>query len=217
MSRASGGRWTLPLAVAGLLLASGCAATQPVTASSSPAGPAATTTTTGTDPTTGADLVARREAAGIAGCPASGSATPVSGGLPGIASRCLDGSSTVDLSTLRGTPMVVNLWATWCGPCRTEAPFLAEVSQHSGGAVRFVGVDVADPDPAAALDFAGGRGWTYAQVADPDRTLSASLGVVGIPQTLFVGADGRIVYRHAGAITSADQLRGLIRDHLGVG
>ena len=91
MSRASGGRWTLPLAVAGLLLASGCAATQPVTASPSPAGPAATATTTGTDPSTGADLVARREAAGIAGCPASGSATPVSGGLPGIEQQAFAG------------------------------------------------------------------------------------------------------------------------------
>lgn len=206
------------IAGAGLLLVTGCATTRPVTPIDTPTIPAATVSAgpVPTVPGPGADLVARREAAGIAACPAPGSAPAVAGGLPGIATRCLDGSSTVDLSTLRGTPMVVNLWATWCGPCRAEAPFLAEVSQQSGAAVRFIGVDVADPDPAAALDFAGARGWSYAQVADPDRTLSAGLGVVGIPQTLFVDADGRIVHRHAGALTSADQLRGLIHDHLGI-
>ncbi|WOP19079.1 TlpA disulfide reductase family protein [Raineyella sp. LH-20] len=234
-------RRVLPAVLAGcLLLIAGCATTQPVqpVASSSTGAP-----TGAGSATPGPDLAGKRQALGIAACPTTprpaadgaasggaaggGAANGAAGdgvvkgaaadGLPAVATPCLDGSGPVDLSALRGTPMVVNLWATWCGPCRTEAPYLAEVSRQTGASVRFVGVDVADPDPAAALEFAGAQGWTYAQVADPERTFAGRLGVAGIPQTLLVDADGRIVYRHAGALTSADQLRGLLHDHLGIG
>lgn len=228
-------RRVLPAVVAGcLLVVAGCATTQPVqpvAPSSAAAASSSTVAPTGTGAATpGPDLVGKRQALGIAACPTTtpggsaegagvesgGAKGAVADGLPAVATACLDGSGPVELSTLRGTPMVVNLWATWCGPCRTEAPYLAEVSRQAGAGVRFVGVDVADPDPAAALEFAGAQGWTYAQVADPDRTFAGRLGVAGIPQTLLVDADGRIVYRHAGALTSADQLRGLLHDHLGI-
>lgn len=225
--RTAAWRRALPAAVVGwLLLVTGCAATQPVQPVAPSSGSAAASA--GADGSASPsspppDLVGRRESLGIAPCPAptaGGAAVASTAGadqLPSLLQTCLDGSGSVDLSALRGTPMVINLWATWCGPCRTEAPFLAEASQQSGGSVRFVGVDVADPDPTAALDFAGAHGWTYAQLADPDRAFAGRIGVVGIPQTLFVDADGRIVYRHAGALTSADQLRGLLRDHLAIG
>ncbi|QGF25056.1 redoxin family protein [Raineyella fluvialis] len=203
-----------------MVLAAGCATTQPVQPLGSAPATAAPATAVSTSGAASPDpaLVAKRAALGIAPCPASGAAGgsgAAADGLPAVTTACLDGSGPVDLAALRGTPMVVNLWATWCGPCRTEAPFLAEVSKESATTVRFIGVDVADPDPAAALDFAGAQRWSYAQVADPDRRFSSQLGVVGIPQTVLVDASGRIVYRHAGALTSADQLRGLLRDHLG--
>lgn len=205
-------------------LLAGCAGTQPVTAGGPD--PTPTGATAGVAAPT-ADLTARRAALGIAPCPTAARVSPTgpaaagaggtSTGLPAVPTPCLDGTGPLDLSTLRGTPTVVNLWATWCGPCRIEAPFLAEVSSQLGGKVRFVGVDVADPDPAAALEFAGSSRWAYAQVADPDRRFASALGVAGIPQTLLVDPDGTIVYRHAGALTSADQLRQLVHDHLGVG
>ncbi|SDB80754.1 Thiol-disulfide isomerase or thioredoxin [Raineyella antarctica] len=199
---------------AAVLVLAGCAGTEPVRPIESSAAPSS-----GMAPVAAptADLSGRRAELGIRACPAAGSGTAVPEGLPSVATPCLDGSGAVDLSTLRGTPMVVNLWATWCGPCRQEAPFLAEVSAGMSGKVEFLGVDVADPDPSAALEFAGREGWTYPHVADPDRRFSAGLGVAGLPQTLLVDADGKIVYRHAGALTSSDQLRGLVRDHLGVG
>lgn len=163
------------------------------------------------------DLAALRTEFGIAACPVTGDGTEVRLGLPSVATPCLDGSGDVDLSALRGTPMLVNMWATWCGPCRDEAPFLAEVAAELEGTVDTVGVDVADPDAAAALRFAGEQGWTYPHVADPDRRFSAALGVNGLPQTLLVDPDGRIVYRHAGPVTSSDQLRELVSEHLQVG
>jgi len=213
-------RAAIAAVVVAVLSLTACAGTQPVV----PADPSVATDTAGpsaTDPgPTGeapvTDLTARRGELGIASCPASATAEPVPEGLPSVSVACLDGSGEVDLSTLRGTPMVLNMWATWCGPCRQEAPYLAEVSAGLEGDLRFLGVDVADPDPGAALEFAGREGWTYPHVADPDRTFASALGVAGLPQTLFVDAEGRVVYRHAGALTSADQLRGLVRQHLGV-
>lgn len=197
-----------------VLLLAACAGTQPVR----PADPSpAPSTGQLAVPAPGTDLSARRVELGIAPCPGPGAGAVVPDGLPSVPTPCLDGSGEVDLSTLRGTPMVVNMWATWCGPCRQEAPYLAAVAGQLDGKVGFLGVDVADPDPSAALEFAGAQHWTYPHVADPERRFSAALGVAGLPQTLLVDTDGRVVHRHAGAITSSDQLRALVRDHLGVG
>ena len=213
--RARGWRAAAAAGLAAVLLAlAACAGTQPVRASD----PSPATAGDGrAAPAPGTDLSARRAELGIAPCPAPGAGAAVPDGLPAVSTPCLDGSGEVDLSTLRGMPMVVNMWATWCGPCRQEAPYLAAVSSELDGKVGFVGVDVADPDQAAALEFAGAQHWTYPHVADPERRFSAALGVAGLPQTLLVDADGRVVHRHAGAITSSDQLRALVRDHLGVG
>lgn len=202
-------------AVAAMVLWSlaGCAGTEPVRPDGSAAGPATGTTSAAVDQ----DLTAMREEYGMAPCPAPGPGGEIRLGLPALVVPCLDGSGQVDLATLRGTPMVVNLWATWCGPCREEAPYLAEIADDLAGEVTLIGVDVADPDPVAALRFAGEQGWTYPHVADPDRRFVAALGVNGLPQTLLVDADGLIVHRHVGPVTSTEQLRGLVQEHLGVG
>lgn len=200
------------LLVATAWTVAGCAGTEPVrptsTATGDPTSPAVTAPAQ--------DLAALRDQYGIPPCPAPGPGGEVRLGLPAVDLPCLDGSGTLDLATLRGRPTVVNLWATWCGPCREEAPYLAEVAADLEGRVAFLGVDVADPDPAAALTFAGEQAWTYPHVADPDRRFVAALGVNGLPQTLFVGADGLIVHRHVGPVTSAGQLDALVAEHLGV-
>ena len=190
----------------------GCAGTEPVRPGDGPAettaGPAVAAP--------GQDLAVLREQYGIPSCPPSGPGGEVRLGLPSVDLPCLDGAGEVDLATLRGTPTVVNLWATWCGPCREEAPYLAEVAADLDGRVAFLGVDVADPDPVAALTFAGEQGWTYPHLADPERRFIAALGVNGLPQTLFVGPDGLIAHRHVGPVTSSGQLEALVAEHLGV-
>lgn len=163
------------------------------------------------------ELVAQREAAGIPDCPETPAAvTPVQGGLPDLLLGCLGSGRQVNLAGLTGTPLVINVWAQWCAPCRVEAPHLKEFAERAAGTVRVIGIDHADPEPGLAIDFAAQAGWTYPHLTDPLKKTSGPLGFQGIPITLFVDAEGRIVHRLVGGITSTDQLVTEARTHLGV-
>lgn len=168
-----------------------------------------------------ADPAGLRRQHGIPDCPvdtasqSSGPSAAVMGGLPDLTLRCLGGDSPVRLASLRG-PMLVNLWAVWCTPCRVEGPHLASFAKAASGRVTLVGVDTADPDPALAAEFAQSVGWTYMQVQDPGHRLPDALGLKGLPLTLFVDASGRVVYRQVGAFESEQQIRDLVASHLGV-
>src|SRR5687767_2173764 len=76
------------------------------------------------------DLAAQKKAAGIEDCPTSDDAVPVAdSGLPDVTLGCLGGGREVRLAGLRGQPMMINVWAQWCGPCREEAPYISEVAE----------------------------------------------------------------------------------------
>lgn len=211
MSRRPGRLAGLVLAVA--VLAAGCSAQADETEPPDVA-PSATSAP---------NLAAMKKAAQIEDCPTSDpSVAPVEQGLPDMVVNCLAGGRAVRLAGLRGTPMLVNIWGQWCLPCRQEAPYLSEIaaSGHatSGkGGLRLLGIDYDDPRPDYAIEWAQLSKWRFPQLADPDRALAGPLKVsAGPPQTLFVNADGVVVFRHAGPFTSADQIRDLVRDHLGV-
>ncbi|SEP65808.1 TlpA family protein disulfide reductase [Microlunatus flavus] len=157
------------------------------------------------------DLAAAKKAAGIPDCPDT-SGAPVRGGLPDVTLECLGGGRPVRLSDLRG-PMLVNVWGSWCGPCRAEAPFLAEAGRSS--TVKVLGIDYPDV-PEAAVDFAGSAGWTYPQLYDADLVVRGRLQVLGLPQTFFVRADGTVAGRHAGPFLSRQELDDASRQYLGV-
>ncbi len=152
----------------------------------------------------GADLVAARKAAGIAECPASTDEPAVAGGLPDLSLDCLGGGSPVRLAGLRG-PMLVNLWAQWCEPCRAEAAILAGFAREQDE-VAVLGVNYTDPQPALAIEFAGLTGMTFPHLADEEYVLKAPLGVVGIPYSLLVDEGGMVVARHPGPFPSSDDL-----------
>src|SRR6187200_327763 len=81
---------------------------------------------------TTADLRALKREAGVPDCPESDpTIAPLVGGLPDVVVPCLGGGREVRLAGLRGKPMMINFWAQWCGPCREEAPYLAEVAQRN--------------------------------------------------------------------------------------
>lgn len=159
---------------------------------------------------------AKREAR-IEDCPTSDPSVPaVADGLPDVVLACLGGGREVRLAGLRGRPMMINIWAQWCGPCREEAPFISEVAKAADPDLMIMGIDYQDPQPDWAIEFAGLSKWTFPQLQDQDRTLSGPLQLSGPPVTLFVRADGTIAYRHSGPFRSADQIRAEAKQHLGV-
>jgi thiol-disulfide isomerase/thioredoxin len=161
-----------------------------------------------------AELVAR---AALDPCPASTSAHPA-GSLPDLTLPCLGAGPAVHLSGLSGTPTVVNIWATWCGPCQAETTYLSTVYGAARGRVRFLGVDTED-SAKSALDFAPhvSPPMHYPQVVDKDKKLLVALNrPSAVPTTAFVDASGRVVHVSSGAYRSAAALRADIRRYLGV-
>ena len=166
------------------------------------------------------DLVDLKAKAGIEDCPTPDpSSDPAPSKLPAVTLACLGGGPAVDLSTLRG-PMVVNLWGSACGPCRTEMPVLGRFADEHGDQVAVLGVDTIDTFPAKALEQAGKRGASYPQLADQDGALleqpEFARAARGLPYTAFVDADGTVRGEHQGAIDSVDQLADLVSTYLGV-
>ncbi|SDL79640.1 TlpA family protein disulfide reductase [Tessaracoccus oleiagri] len=189
--------------VATLLLLAGCAAPDPA--------PTSTPESAEVPP---AALAQLREEYGLPDCPDTDpAAEPVEGGLPRTALPCLGSDKVVNLAGLPRRPMVINLWAQWCGPCREEAPFLRELHRTRDD-VDLYGINYNDPKPDWALEFASLVEWDYPHIQDLDKTLQTSLGVPGIPMTVLVDAEGVIRYRHPGPFESTEQLESLIEEHL---
>jgi cytochrome c biogenesis protein CcmG/thiol:disulfide interchange protein DsbE len=176
--------------------------------------PAATSTqASGPAASAPADLVA---SASLVDCPASDpDVAPLEDGLPDITLACLGDGPAVRLAGLRGRPLVLNLWASWCEPCRAELPMLADLAGAAGSSLRVLGVDVQD-DPASALSLLTDSDVHYASVRDDDAGTKAPLRWTGLPMTLFVDADGVVTHTQRGVITSDEQLRSLVQEHLGV-
>ncbi len=134
--------------------------------------------------------------------------------LPALTLSCLGGDRVVSTSSvLTGTPHVVTMWASWCGPCRAEAPMMAALARS--GRVDVIGVDYGEHAATDGVDFARAAGWTFPQLQDPDRTSRTAWGVAGMPVTLVVDADGVVVARRDGAWTSAQELRRAVDAALG--
>ncbi len=121
-------------------------------------------------------------------------------GLPPLTLPCLGPGADVALQQLTGRPTLVNLWATWCLPCREEMPMLQEAHDAHGDRIRFLGVNVQD-DPHAARWFLDDLGTSYPHVVDSGGDLPRALGVRGLPLTLVVDHDGRVVDRWVGQLT----------------
>jgi thiol-disulfide isomerase/thioredoxin len=131
-----------------------------------------------------------------------------------MAFDCL-GGGRLDLGRAPGVPTVVNLWASWCGPCRDELPLVQQLSAAAGDRLRVVGVVSKDGRPQAQA-FAADAGATFPSGFDAQGDLMTELGLRGLPYTYLLDAHGGVVYTQVGPVTSEDQLRALVAAHLGV-
>jgi thiol-disulfide isomerase/thioredoxin len=111
---------------------------------------------------------------------------------------------TVDLAQFAGRPVVLNFWASWCVPCRTEMPALEAVQRRLGDGVAFLGVNHQD-SRTAALQLVDDTGVTYPSGMDPEGQVARAYELVGLPATVLITPDGDLVATRLGAV-DADEL-----------
>jgi len=106
---------------------------------------------------------------------------------------------TLELAELRGRYVVLNFWASWCIPCKDEAPLLERAwREYRDQGLVVVGVNIQDLEPEARK-FIAQTGATYPEVRDRDGTVSRAYGITGVPETFFINREGRIVSKFPGA------------------
>lgn len=118
--------------------------------------------------------------------------------LPDVEISDLTSGETSRLSDIDG-PAVVNLWATWCAPCRAEIPDFEEVHQARGHEVRFVGINIGESTDRAR-EFIGQVGATYDQFSDAAGDVSVELRATSMPVTVVIDANGVITEKHLGPL-----------------
>jgi cytochrome c biogenesis protein CcmG, thiol:disulfide interchange protein DsbE len=134
--------------------------------------------------------------------------------MPNTSLPCV-GGGTLDLGVGPGAPTLVNLWGSWCAPCREELPLLQQFADEMGDRVRVIGVISKDGLPQAE-SFAADAGITFPGAFDAEGRLMTMLGINALPYTYFLTADGTVAYTQVGPVTSVDELRALVAEHLGV-
>ncbi|HEX2074181.1 MAG TPA: TlpA disulfide reductase family protein [Geodermatophilus sp.] len=134
--------------------------------------------------------------------------------LPPLVLEC-PGGGTLDLGRAPGVPAVVNLWASWCGPCREELPLVQQLADVAGDRLAVVGVISRDGEEQAG-SFAADAGATFPSAFDGEGELMTELGLNGLPYTYFLDADGGIAFVQVGPVDSLAELEGLVAEHLGV-
>jgi thiol-disulfide isomerase/thioredoxin len=127
------------------------------------------------------------------------------GGLPAFEKQ---------IAELEGHPVVVNLWASWCGPCRFEFPFFQSQAAKRGNEIAFLGVDSDDAD-AAAETFLEELPLPYPSFTDPDKEIFAAIEASNFPSTAYYDRDGKLVYTHVGTYPDEQALAADIERYAG--
>jgi thiol-disulfide isomerase/thioredoxin len=127
---------------------------------------------------------------------------------------CLDGSSGASVNTLKG-PMIINVWGSWCGPCKEEMPILRSFYKKAEGKVALVGVDVEEASISDGRDFVENNGITWPNLFDSAGSSRPYFGM-GVPVTWFIAPDGSVAYKHIGVLKNEIELITLTSKYLGV-
>jgi DsbE subfamily thiol:disulfide oxidoreductase len=124
---------------------------------------------------------------------------------PALPTEVLQGPR-VSVTSLKGKPTLVNFWASWCGPCRREAPALAAAQKQLAGNAQIVGVDWGD-NAHNARSFIRSHGWRYPVVRDASDAVGTRYGIEGLPTTFVLDGKGRIVGKLIGPQSAAQLLK----------
>jgi len=114
---------------------------------------------------------------------------PAATTLPDLKLSCFTGKEQVALRSMPG-PLIINLWASWCGPCRRELPLMQKVASQTAGQVTVLGVDTGDSREAGA-SFAADAGVSFPMLFDPDKKLANAIAGTNLPITIFVDTSGK--------------------------
>jgi cytochrome c biogenesis protein CcmG, thiol:disulfide interchange protein DsbE len=131
-------------------------------------------------------------------------ATEVGDTMPAYSAKTLDGAA-YDLAVEKGNVVLVNVWATWCGPCRFEIPELQKLHDQNGArGFKVVGVSVDEGDPAEVKQFVADQKMTYPVVVDAEGRIASLLQTTVLPTSVLIDRNGKIVWRKIGAIEATD-------------
>lgn len=127
---------------------------------------------------------------------------------------CLDGSEGASINGIKG-PAIINVWGSWCGPCKEEIPILRSFYEKAQGKLALVGVDVEEASIEDGRKFVENYGITWPNLFDSDGKSRVYFGM-GVPVTWFIAADGSVAYKHIGVLKSEIELISMTSKYLGV-
>lgn len=128
--------------------------------------------------------------------------------------QCLDGSTGVNVAAIKG-PAIINVWGSWCDPCREELPYFIEFNENKDERLTLVGIDVEEKSLEAGRNFAIAQGMRWPNLFDETGSTRKYFGM-GVPVTWFIDSNGRVVHKKIGPVKSADELHELSQKYLGV-
>lgn len=122
---------------------------------------------------------------------------------PAYAAETLDGQR-MGLAQLRGKPVLLNVWATWCHPCRQEIPALEQLHRTYGPrGLQVIGVSIDAGDQQQGIrEFLGEYGASYPVWLDPDSEITTAFSTMGVPNTFLIGPEGQVLWKHVGPVTA---------------
>ena len=132
----------------------------------------------------------------------------------GVELECLDGTTGAQLGALKG-PMILNVWGSWCGPCKEEIPIFRSFYEKAKDKVSLVGIDVEESSIEDGRKFVASSGITWPNLYDSDGRSREYFGM-GVPVTWFIAADGTVVGKKIGAVKDENELITLTNKYLGV-
>ena len=128
--------------------------------------------------------------------------------------NCLIGTEKISVKSLRG-PLIVNVWGSWCGPCKQEMPYFVDFHHQANGKVQLLGIAVEEAKAQDSKDFIVANGMTWPNLFDAKGVTRKNFGM-GVPVTWFIDEQGTVVYKHIGVVKSTKELIELTTKYLKV-